>query len=59
VDANRSLRLAGSNSGCTGNSCQNTCPFIDPSKTYEVTGLLTMDAGQTVGLDMSTGKDIE
>jgi hypothetical protein len=59
VDAYHSLRLAGRNSGCTGNSCQNTCPFIDPSKTYEVTGLLRMDAGQTVSLDMSTWKAIE
>jgi hypothetical protein len=59
VDAYRSLQLAGSNSGCTGNSCQNTCPFIDPSKTYEVTGRLTMDAGQTVSLNMSTWKAIE
>lgn len=58
VDAYRSIRLAGGNSGCTGNSCQNTCPFIDPSKTYEVTGLLTMDTGQTVGLDISAWKAI-
>jgi hypothetical protein len=52
VDGQHVLRLAGEDSGCSGNSCSSRCPLFDPSRTYAVTGVLTDGGANPPSLEM-------
>ena len=52
VDDHRILSLLGRDAGCSGNSCLDACPFIDPSATYEVAGRFSWDGGSGCSLEM-------
>jgi hypothetical protein len=40
LDKSRSIGFSGRYSGCSGNSCQSSCPFLEPGDTYRITGVL-------------------